>query len=311
MSVTWLVQGPPAGPGGVHTKALLGRLQDHSLDAAQVIFSTWEGVLDRGSWPSGVDYIESPDPGALPNAASMANYNRQLVSTVAGMNLASGRFVAKLRSDLSVSRLPRLRASISGLKDVAREGRISAVTTTSVNPARYPAAFAVCDWFYFAERSHLARFFLRSRSVDKESIQAFLELAGRLPNPEQFFTIQYLATTYGEVDKLLMEGNLWGGTAARVHDQYMRSAFDLQELGDLGLASRKYLKGYFNRARMYTRREWLAYVKTGVSRRSWLSDLGLLPGFYVPRLLGAALPTPVSDALRRRVYEYRGLSRYR
>lgn len=75
---------------------------------AHIILSTWQSVSLPKKWATaeqlGIDHIvRSPDPGGLPNIKfgyhAPNNVNRQIVSTLAGLQVATTPYAIKLRTD--------------------------------------------------------------------------------------------------------------------------------------------------------------------------------------------------------------------
>ena len=99
-NISVVVQG---AVGEVTSKCLINIRQ--FLPGAEIILSTWEGTDTNG-----LDFdilVQSQDPGSIQHDFSIQNikksannFNRQLVSTSAGLANASRPYVLKLRSDL-------------------------------------------------------------------------------------------------------------------------------------------------------------------------------------------------------------------
>lgn len=131
---------------------------------SEIVLSTWDGAD-----ASGVDYdvaLFSPDPGAhsftKPGDSRVLynNGNRQLVSTKAGLKKASGRYAAKLRSDLLLhgaswleywDRFPQRTNDWRMFRERIITGNLYAR-----NPLRdIPKPFHPSDWFMFGLREDL------------------------------------------------------------------------------------------------------------------------------------------------------------
>jgi hypothetical protein len=134
------------------------------LPGAEIIYSTWNGTKYRSEY---VDkYVESEDPGAeavFDNPRILHAANRQIVSTCAGLRLASRRYALKIRSDLYLLNdnfLKKYHIFPSRESDfrVLTE-RVIISTSFTPNPRREPKPFHPSDWFYFGLHEDLLRIF--------------------------------------------------------------------------------------------------------------------------------------------------------
>ena len=119
------------------------------LPDAQIILSTWEGE-NTSYLDSADEVVLNPDPGAQRGAPEMIpnNVNRQIVSTLGGLNKATRPHTLKIRSDIVLQSLEFVRYFESGLRQAKSEfaifrSRIVANNFSSRNPLiRSPAAYA-------------------------------------------------------------------------------------------------------------------------------------------------------------------------
>lgn len=101
--ITFVVQGVPAQ----ETYTFFEEIRRH-FPQSEIILSTWEG-LDIEVYRRVTDKVVfSKDPGAIccsfyREIQHMNNINRQIVSTVAGINAASRKYVVKMRTDFTLS----------------------------------------------------------------------------------------------------------------------------------------------------------------------------------------------------------------
>jgi len=166
-----VVQGPIAGgPGAVDEERLTHRCLEsvrRHLPGAEIILSTWEGADVSGL--SFDRLVLSADPGAWnwcrdgeqsPLGKKHNNVNRQIVSTLAGLRVASRPYAVKLRSDMLllgagfVSYFRKYEAR-SPVWRILRE-RVVASTMYARNPHRsLPHPFHPSDWFFFGRREDL------------------------------------------------------------------------------------------------------------------------------------------------------------
>ena len=95
--VSFVVQGPVEAAGPAWTARTCAALRAF-FPGAEIVLSTW-----AGTYPKGIAYdalVLSEDPGPVGTNPSNANVNRQLVSTLAGIEASSRPLVVKVRSDL-------------------------------------------------------------------------------------------------------------------------------------------------------------------------------------------------------------------
>jgi len=123
------------------------------LPGAELIFSTWENAD-----VSGLDFdrvVFSPDPGSVGERAnsSSANIYRQIVSSTAGLKVATRRHGLKLRSDTSLtsSRFVDLweQHAGKGFKPGCFSKRILVSAVFSPCPRFCPSPYWVSDFFAF------------------------------------------------------------------------------------------------------------------------------------------------------------------
>lgn len=132
----------------------------HHLPGAEVIVSTW-----RSEDISGVDadhVVQSEDPGSMRDCSgNPLNTNRQLVSTLAGLEVSTRPYVMKFRSDHCLTS-PDL-ASIGEYEGTPAHGRLftTPITITTLfirDPALCPMNFHVSDLVQFGARDDMLFF---------------------------------------------------------------------------------------------------------------------------------------------------------
>jgi hypothetical protein len=139
---------------------------------SEIIISSWPGTEYAG--PVDVQLVVSADPGPFPisvdgEVVHKDNLNRQVVSTVTGINAASREFALKWRADFDFDEM-YMREFLSRYlgqlhsKRSARKIVVSSVTTA--NPfAIAGLVFHVSDWFYLGKAAVLKKYLL-DRPVD-------------------------------------------------------------------------------------------------------------------------------------------------
>lgn len=159
---SFVVQGPifgraSDGPDARFTQRGLASIRQFYPEA-EIILSTWQ-EYDTPEFLDGLTFdraVFSVDPGSYlrdDTTRSWHNGNRLIVSTAAGLQVASRHYAVKLRSDIRF--LHGRLGSLVGFYDqfdsahrILRE-RVLVSQTTTINPRRLvPLPFHVCDWFY-------------------------------------------------------------------------------------------------------------------------------------------------------------------
>jgi hypothetical protein len=103
-NLSFCIQGPVArnSHGENLTQKLIASIK-HFYPNSPIIFSTWES--ETIDFLEGINLVLSKDPGSglrYKNRPWENNINRQIISTCAGLNAVTTRFVVKMRSDLLV-----------------------------------------------------------------------------------------------------------------------------------------------------------------------------------------------------------------
>ncbi len=202
--ISVVVQGPIVGkPEDSHDERLtwhcLQSIRKY-LPGAHIILSTWKGSDVRD-----LEYdtlVESVDPGYtyLRYFGDVALYpdssNRQIVSTIAGLQQCHTTYAIKMRSDLvyrGTGFLQYFSKYVHRARDpkyqVTRQ-RIAMFTTP--NPARrsnFP--FTVCDWFFFG-RSEDVKDLFDIPHVNEHSLRGEKDVDGYFKLVNNFHTEQYL-----------------------------------------------------------------------------------------------------------------------
>lgn len=198
--VSVVIQGPAASE---ETRLVVESVHRH-LPGAEVIVSTWKGEDVSHLGP--VDRIVfSEDPGSFPQREGTGdqralpnNVNRQIVSTKAGIALASRPHVLKLRSDIVLT-------GANGFIDVFGvfacfepplrhvKQRLVGNASGSANPDLFNYCFHPGDFLFFGRRSDVAGFFDLPLYRDPRSIGDVIEERRLAGEP-----VQYLKDTTPE-----------------------------------------------------------------------------------------------------------------
>jgi WavE lipopolysaccharide synthesis len=150
--LSFVVQGPVV----THTKALIDGIRNYYPES-KIILSTWSGTsVDQLP----VDHvILSEDPGSFLRDEEnriFHNANRQILSTVRGLEAVTTKYAVKIRSDLIIQGDHILHWLNSPERRLGRQQEYSflleralVTNVTTVNPRKVePLPFHPCDWFY-------------------------------------------------------------------------------------------------------------------------------------------------------------------
>jgi hypothetical protein len=148
------------------------------LPEAEIIYSTWNGTNYASNLIDA--YVESVDPGGMPifdNPKILHAANRQIISTLAGLNLSTRKYALKIRSDLYLESINFLeeysKFPLRSSKYRILSERIIVSTSFTPNPRREPKPFHPSDWFYFGLKDDLLRIFDIPLCVEPETSRYF------------------------------------------------------------------------------------------------------------------------------------------
>ncbi|MDR5855191.1 WavE lipopolysaccharide synthesis family protein [Caballeronia sp. LZ062] len=133
-----------------------------SLPNADIIVSTWKGAeLPRGLLADAV--IESDDPGGLPgikyDSPKANNVNRQIVSTLAGLESVRTPYVVKLRTDSMLEHAGFLDFAKAVYQRDGKDTRILANSFFTLDPTIFERLpFHLSDWFHFGRTDRLLQY---------------------------------------------------------------------------------------------------------------------------------------------------------
>lgn len=129
----------------------------HVAPKAEIIVSTWRGE-NTALLPEDIKTVVSDDPGCFWEHPYRAyNLNRQLVSTAAGISLASRPYVLKIRSDLALFDR-RLLQIAEAAADAICVAKITITNLYLRNPEVYPLLYHVSDVVQFGRREDMANY---------------------------------------------------------------------------------------------------------------------------------------------------------
>jgi hypothetical protein len=227
-----------------------------------IILSTW-----RGSHVSGLDcdmLVESDDPGGIPwklwdTRNSPVNTNRQLVSTINGLEHVKTKYAMKLRTDavLTGKRIVSYLGAFPKRVDKMRlfEER---VIVSDLYTRRYftyrmdgqiftvPHLFHISDWFFLGLTNDLREYFNGTRFVtEEETISAPLKNQHMREfckywwnwryTTEQHYAIEAIERRYPGIKELYGDWTDWSKEAERLSDVFTGNNFIVLDLRHHGI----------------------------------------------------------------------------
>ena len=202
-----IIQGPVQGlptdpPERQLTRQAVASVRQHMPDV-EIIVSTWKG--------SATDHLEADvvvmndDPGAvaLTDSGFLSTYknnlNRQLVSTLGGLRVATRKYAVKLRSDTMLVR-PLPVAEIAsqeptGPRQIFR-GRVAVLNVYTQNPLKRPILFFLSDLFHAGLREDLLTLWEIPLVTEPDFTRAINPV--RRPLVNVFSPVEYLFRTAPE-----------------------------------------------------------------------------------------------------------------
>lgn len=154
-SLTVIVQ------GGLHPNEInLVKKFKQAFPFAQVVVSTW--TRDEALAAVADDYIVSADPGGFALAREgkvirTENINRQIVSTRAGLDVATGEWALKWRSDFDFDVKRMFEVLTRHAAQLPDDGLLTLSYHTANPFADVGLVGHVSDWMYFGRTVHLRR----------------------------------------------------------------------------------------------------------------------------------------------------------
>ncbi|WOD14035.1 WavE lipopolysaccharide synthesis family protein [Paraburkholderia kirstenboschensis] len=133
-----------------------------ALPNADIILSTWKGAeLPRGLAVDAI--VESDDPGGLPgikyDSPKGNNVNRQLVSTLAGLDAARTKYAVKLRTDSWLEHAGFIDYAKAASRLGRSDSRIVASSFFTLDPTIFERVpFHLSDWFHFGRTERLREY---------------------------------------------------------------------------------------------------------------------------------------------------------
>lgn len=260
--ITFVIQGAIIENNGVNpTQKLIDSINLFYPDS-KIIVSTWFGMLNLvKGYQRG---IESEDPGGLSDGKTYLNVNRQIISSLRGIELCESKYCVKIRSDMILinNNLLKIKDCYEKISEGSKFEPITISNLTSVNHIKCNRLFSLCDWFYFARTTDLKLIFDIPLYPD-EYFYHFsppYEFQGNITsqrfNAEQWITINYLKKI-GYCLNDFDNGFSFNDNLIKINDRAVSSLFFIRNMESLGFRSQKYKVYNFSMKYMYTEKEWL------------------------------------------------------
>lgn len=203
-----IVQGPicRGDPGQLSTLDCLRQTRT-AYPKAEIILSTWEDFPEAAAFVDIV--VVNRDPGALisknPGTNYLANINRQIVSTRAGLECSNRQYAIKMRSDsyltrVDLERVIKLSCRSNEWTNIFSQ-KVVVLDYGCVNPTNYPALFFVSDLFQMGLTKDLLFYWCVPLCPSHWAIANYgrvfgeWELAARHTRYEKMAPEQYLLTS--------------------------------------------------------------------------------------------------------------------
>lgn len=263
-----VIQGP-AELGGRPVAALAAQTAKRAFPGAEVIVSCWDGDHTETIGLLADCVVTSPDPGPQRHSKGVLNVNRQIVSSRAGLEVATRTFMLKARSDLifhSARLWSEYLAHRRHFRSVYRRDPILITNLTTVNPRRQERYFALCDWIYLGPRDAMAELFTTPPFPDEHLAYLVRGEPVLRYNAEQWITINFLARHGLNLDTL-SDGYVSDPATVHAYRAMVGRHFAMSSWFRLGLSTQKHHISSFSLDNMYTHREW---AEEFLDRRSLL-----------------------------------------
>lgn len=133
------------------------------LPNAEIILSTWRNNENKVKELVYDALILSEDPGAFPlnkKETKLNNINRQIISTQAGIKIASKKYILKIRSDMSLCSNVFLKY-FESFSETAQifHNRLLILNFYTRNPRVIPMPFCFSDWVLFGNSEDVCKYY--------------------------------------------------------------------------------------------------------------------------------------------------------
>ncbi len=251
----------------------------------EIILSTWENTETRGLVFDKL--VLSKDPGeqiADEQSLTLNNVNRQIVSTSAGIKLASKHFALKTRTDILIRSSDFLKffGKFDNLKSFIFKNRILICNYYTRNPRIMGLCFHPSDWVMFGNTEDLSIYYenLPLQNIEEanwfsnhsKSRTLFTNYLSRF-TPEQYIFIEFIkkfqpvnVMCYYDVNKVLIH---------LTEEMFAKCFVVLDYTKQLKIKFLKYNPNrYFEKFSLISHKHWLAiyerYCKKNISVR-WVT----------------------------------------
>jgi hypothetical protein len=187
MNITFVVQGPVVNNQEITSVGVVESIR-YFYPRAEIILSTWEGEDI-----SGINYdklILNKDPGFFRrNDGLLINVNRQIISTLEGLKLATNDIVVKIRTDTIVTNNLLCQIFQNNKKAKYFENYLIITELFTRDPLKINLLFHPSDLLLLGKKNDLIRLFSISLAEKHELIN---EKGISILAPEQYIWLKYL-----------------------------------------------------------------------------------------------------------------------
>ena len=238
------------------------------LPGATIILSTWDNQ-DLTS----LDYdqlVISPDPGSNTDSFCPTNYNRQILSTKAGLTQVETRYTMKLRSDNYLIGAEFKAVQQHYVKSNPADKLFTEKVVINANLFRryshgFPVAFSPSDFFYFGLTSDLLKIWNQPFFCDQPfSEQLIKKKEGTIGPPpleaEQVYCVVWMRNLVGS-SPLMISRYDCAKDDLDFWLRFLASNLVVFEPRDIGLGLRKMSLRKKKRTNEFTKWDWLSLYR--------------------------------------------------
>lgn len=260
--LTFVIQGKFESP------TLVYQIKKHYPNS-KIIISCWhnddvdpilENVVD--------DIVKSADPDGFIDKKSKVylNVNRQIVSTINGLEKVKTEYAIKLRSDLNIRNnniIDLLNASYNYERnDGEFEHWVLALDLTTINFYKIKRLLSICDWFYVGKTKDLKKLF-NINLYPKEYFCFYDEtvpnkhgyISRQKFNAEQWIIINAFERALRNIP--IEHGFATSNELDKVSERIYFNEFIIYSMNDFGIESTKYKWYQFKISNMLTHFDWI------------------------------------------------------
>lgn len=233
--ITFIVQGPVTFKNGTDLTLICLHSIENNFPNSKIIFSTWENQVLSTDYDS-FNIIRSIDPGSGyrdKKKSIFNNINRQIISTLNGINLVDTKYAVKVRSDIYFNNNALIKYNFKydkyDLDYKFLKERVVVTNVTSINPKKkQKLPFHPCDWIYFGLKEDLESIFTIPLVSEPEFSNWFLN--HKVPSSSPF---------HDNVARYSAENYIWSNFLRKFLEIKFENLADLSE-GNIDLTEKSF-----------------------------------------------------------------------